>query len=159
MKSLKSGKGSNSRAFSRWCGSLVETMLIKRWKNVGWNGMCLVDLHSLKKEAMTSIYNNKELHTALRAKEDTILVFDDKVGNPLLIAGRVQTGKFPRVVLDRLTSGGSCKVSVGNGIIIPVTQEVAKETVEMLDMLDEHHIELDIEEVAPQQKINLYYGE
>jgi D-arabinose 1-dehydrogenase-like Zn-dependent alcohol dehydrogenase len=34
---------------------------------------------------------------------------------------------------------------------------MAKETVEMLDLLDEQHIELDIEEVRP-KKINLYYG-
>jgi hypothetical protein len=106
---------------------------------------------------MTTIHNNNELAVAFHEKVDSIIIPDDAVGNHLLIAGRVQNGQFPRVVLDRLTAGGCCKVSVGEGVVIPMTPAMAKETVEMLDLLDEQHIELDIEEVRP-KKINLYYG-
>jgi hypothetical protein len=43
-------------------------------------------------------------------------------------------------------------------VVIPITKEIAVETVEMLDYLDEHLIELDVEEVSS-KKINLFYGE
>ena len=106
---------------------------------------------------MTTIYNDNEVAVAFRKKEDCLVIPDDQVGNPLLIAGRVQSGNFPRVVLDKLTTGGTCKVSLGNGSTISLDQQLAKETVAMLDILDKNRIELDIEEVSP-KKINLYYG-
>jgi hypothetical protein len=107
---------------------------------------------------MTTVNSSADLANAFMKKVDCIVVPDDHVGNQLLIAGRVQSGSFPRVVLDRLTTGGSCKLSLGGDVVIPITKEIAVETVEMLDYLDEHLIELDVEEVSS-KKINLYYGE
>jgi hypothetical protein len=106
---------------------------------------------------MTTVQSNSELQTAFLRKTDCIKVPNQEVGNPLLLAGRVQEGHFPIAILKRLTHGGNCKVSVGEGVVIPVNQTLATETMELLDELDEQKIELDVED-AKSVKVNLYYG-
>jgi protein-L-isoaspartate O-methyltransferase len=66
-------------------------------------------------------------------------------------------GEIPIAILKRLARGGNCKVSVGEGVVIPVNQTLATETMELLDELDEQKIELDVED-AKSVKVNLYYG-
>ena len=107
---------------------------------------------------MVTVGDMNELMSAFRMRADSIIVSDKVVGNSLLIAGRIQNGLFPEVVLERIASfGGICKVSVGEGVVIEIDKEVAEETVELLACLGEQNIELDIEEVG-KRKINLYYG-
>ena len=78
--------------------------------------------------------------------------------NSLLIAGRIQNRVFPEVILERIAAtGGVCKVSVGEGVVIEMDKEIAEETVYIISSLGEQNIELDIEEVE-KRKINLYYG-
>lgn len=96
--------------------------------------------------------------SAFGMKADSITVSDRVVGNSLLIAGRIQNGLFPEVVLERIASfGGICKVSVGEGVVIDMDKEIAEKTVGILSCLEKRNIELDIEEVG-KRKINLYYG-
>ncbi|BDW79358.1 hypothetical protein BFINE_51530 [Bacteroides finegoldii DSM 17565] len=90
-------------------------------------------------------------------RADSIVVSDSLIGGSLLIAERVQNRRFPTVVLKRITDGESCKVSMGEGVVIPVDREMATETLDMLEQLERMNIELDVEEVVT-RKINLYYG-
>ena len=88
----------------------------------------------------------------------SIIVSDRVVWNSLLIAGRIQNRVFPEVILERIAAtGGVCKVSVGEGVVIEMDKEIAEETVYIISSLGEQNIELDIEEVE-KRKINLYYG-
>ena len=76
----------------------------------------------------------------------------------MLIAGRIQNRVFPEVILERIAAtGGVCKESVGEGVVIEMDKEIAEETVYIISSLGEQNIELDIEEVE-KRKINLYYG-
>jgi hypothetical protein len=43
---------------------------------------------------MTTVQSNSELQTAFLRKADCIKVPNQEVGNPLLLAGRVQEGHF-----------------------------------------------------------------
>ena len=107
---------------------------------------------------MVTVGDMNELMSAFRMRADSIRVSDKVVGNSLLIAGRIQNRVFPEIVLERIAAtGGVCKVSVGEGVVIEIDKEVAEETVELLACLGEQNIELDIEEVG-KRKINLYYG-
>ena len=90
-------------------------------------------------------------------RADSIVVSDRLIGGSLLIAERIQNRRFPTVVLKRITDGESCKVSMGEGVVIPVDREMATETLDMLEQLERMNIELDVEEVVT-RKINLYYG-
>ncbi len=90
-------------------------------------------------------------------RADSIVVSDSLIGGSLLIAERIQNRRFPTVVLKRITDGESCKVSMGEGVVIPVDREMATETLDMLEQLERMNIELDVEEVVT-RKINLYYG-
>ncbi len=90
-------------------------------------------------------------------RADSIVVSDSLIGGSLLIAERIQNRRFPAVVLKRITDGESCKVSMGEGVVIPVDREMATETLDMLEQLERMNIELDVEEVVT-RKINLYYG-
>lgn len=90
-------------------------------------------------------------------RADSIVVSDSLIGGSLLIAERIQNRRFPAVVLKRITDGKSCKVSMGEGVVIPVDREMATETLDMLEQLERMNIELDVEEVVT-RKINLYYG-
>lgn len=107
---------------------------------------------------MVTVGDMNELMSAFRMRADSIIVSDKVVGNSLLIAGRIQNRVFPEIVLERIAAtGGVCKVSVGEGVVIEIDKKVAEETVELLACLGEQNIELDIEEVG-KRKINLYYG-
>ena len=107
---------------------------------------------------MVTVGDMNELMSAFRMRADSIIVSDKVVGNSLLIAGRIQNRVFPEIVLERIAAtGGVCKVSVGEGLVIEIDKKVAEETVELLACLGEQNIELDIEEVG-KRKINLYYG-
>ena len=107
---------------------------------------------------MVTVGDMNELMSAFRMRADSIIVSDKVVGNSLLIAGRIQNRVFPEIVLERIAAtGGVCKVSVGEGVVIEIDKEFAEETVELLACLGEQNIELDIEEVG-KRKINLYYG-
>ncbi|KAA5211705.1 hypothetical protein F2Z20_22360 [Bacteroides finegoldii] len=106
---------------------------------------------------MMTIQNRNDLNQAFRMRADSIVVSDSLIGGSLLIAERVQNRRFPTVVLKRITDGESCKVSMGEGVVIPVDREMATETLDMLEQLERMNIELDVEEVVT-RKINLYYG-
>ena len=98
---------------------------------------------------MVTVGDMNELMSAFGMKADSITVSDRVVGNSLLIAGRIQNGLFPEVVLERIASfGGICKVSVGEGVVIDMDKEIAEKTVGILSCLEKRNIELDIEEVA-----------
>lgn len=106
---------------------------------------------------MMTIRNIDDLNQAFRMRAGSIVVSDNFIGGSLLIAERIQNRRFPTVVLKRIIDGESCKVSIGEGVVIPVDREMATETLDMLGQLERLNIELDIEEVAT-RKINLYYG-
>ncbi len=88
-------------------------------------------------------------------RADSIVVSDSFIGGSLLIAERIQNRHFP-TVLKRIIDGENCKVSIGEGVVIPV-DKMATETLDMLGQLERLNIELDVEEVTT-RKINLYYG-
>ena len=76
---------------------------------------------------MVTVGDMNELMSAFGMKADSITVSDRVVGNSLLIAGRIQNGLFPEVVLERIASfGGICKVSVGEGVVIDMDKEIAE---------------------------------
>lgn len=106
---------------------------------------------------MVTIRDINDLNQAFRMRADSIVVSDSLIGGSLLIAERTQNRRFPAVVLKRITDGESCKVSMGEGVVIPVDREMATETLDMLEQLERMNIELDVEEVVT-RKINLYYG-
>ena len=106
---------------------------------------------------MVTIRDINDLNQAFRMRADSIVVSDSLIGGSLLIAERIQNRRFPAVVLKRITGGESCKVSMGEGVVIPVDREMATETLDMLEQLERMNIELDVEEVVT-RKINLYYG-
>ncbi|MDC7141684.1 hypothetical protein [Bacteroides finegoldii] len=106
---------------------------------------------------MVTIRDINDLNQAFRMRADSIVVSDSLIGGSLLIAERIQNRRFPTVVLKRITDGESCKVSMGEGVVIPVDREMATETLDMLEQLERMNIELDVEEVVT-RKINLYYG-
>ena len=72
------------------------------------------------------------------------------------MAGRIQGGLLPKVVLKRIQEGGTCQVSVGEGVVIPVTKCLASIISGLLVMLENEEIEIDVEEVV--RKINLFYN-
>ena len=107
---------------------------------------------------LVTVGDMNELMSAFKMRADSIIVSDRVVGNSLLIAGRIQNRVFPEVILERIAAtGGVCKVSVGEGVVIEMDKEIAEETVYIISSLGEQNIELDIEEVE-KRKINLYYG-
>ena len=103
------------------------------------------------------IYSEADLKQAIIQKENQIVVEDKTIGDAFLVAGRIQGGMLPRVVLKRILEGGTCQVSVGEGVVIPVTKGLASTILELLEMLEDEEIEIDIEEVA-ERKINLFYN-
>ena len=104
-----------------------------------------------------TIYSEADLKQAIIKKESPIVVEDKTIGDAILVAGRIQGGLLPKVVLKRLKESGKCQVSVGEGVVIPVTKGLASTILELLEMLEDEEIEIDVEEVAG-RKINLYYN-
>lgn len=106
---------------------------------------------------MVTVRNMDDLQSAFRMRVGSIVASDGVVGDSLLIAGRIQNRTFPVVILERIAAtGGVCKVSVGEGVVIDMDKEVAEGTVNILSCLEKWNIELDIEEVM-KRKVNLYY--
>ena len=104
-----------------------------------------------------TIYNEADLKQAIKKKESPIVVEDKTIGDAFLVTGRIQGGLFSKVVLKRIQEGGTCQVSVGEGVVIPVTRGLASTISELLEMLENEEIEIDVEEVVG-RKINLYYN-
>ncbi|MBQ2887054.1 MAG: hypothetical protein IJE43_25355 [Alphaproteobacteria bacterium] len=103
------------------------------------------------------IYNNIDLKKAIQRKESIILIKDEKIGNSFLLASKIQDGHLPILILKRLEGNRVCNVSVGEGIIIPVTKEMVPDLLVLWETLESERIEIDVEEVA-ERKINLFYG-
>jgi hypothetical protein len=74
-----------------------------------------------------------------------------------LIVDKLQYGQLPIVVLKRIDDNGICKITVAEGIVIPVTKVLADEVLKLYQTIDENDIEIDIED-AHNTKVNLYYG-
>lgn len=104
-----------------------------------------------------TIYSEADLKQAIIKKESPIVVEDKTIGDAFLAAGRIQGELLPKVVLKRIKESGTCQVSVGEGVVIPVTKGLASTILELLEMLEDEEIEIDVEEVAG-RKINLYYN-
>ena len=106
---------------------------------------------------MIIIRNINDLNQAFRMKSDSIVVSDSLISDSLLIAERIQNGRFPAVVLKRIMDGKNCIVALGEGVVFLVDQEMAMEILDMLEQLERMNIGLDVKEVVT-RKINLYYG-
>ena len=102
------------------------------------------------------IYNEIDLKKAFQQKESTIHIKDEKIGNSFLIASKIQDGHLPIIILKRLEGNRVCNVSVGEGIIIPVTKEMVPDLLVLWETLESERIEIDIEDVVG-RKFNLYY--
>lgn len=116
----------------------------------------LVPLLSFYCDGMT-IFNEEDIKEAIRKEADSIVIEDETIGRAFLVAGRVQNGLLPAIVLERIKKDGTCRVSVGEGIVIPVTRELAETALRLLEAFDDRDIEIDVEEVAG-RKFNIYYG-
>lgn len=103
------------------------------------------------------IYNEIDLKKAFQQKESTIHIKDEKIGISFLIASKTQDGHLPIIILKRLEGNRVCNVSVGEGIIIPVTKEMVPDLLVLWETLESERIEIDVEEVIG-RKINLFYG-
>ena len=103
------------------------------------------------------ITNYIDLQDALIKKISTIYIKDKNIANMFLIADKLQYGQLPIVVLKRIDDNGICKITVAEGIVIPVTKVFADEVLKLYQTIDENDIEIDIED-AHNTKVNLYYG-
>ena len=48
------------------------------------------------------VYNENDLKTAIKEKESTIIIQDEKIGNSFLLANKIQAGHLPMIILKRL---------------------------------------------------------
>ena len=103
------------------------------------------------------IYNDIDLKNAFKFKESTIIIKDEKIGNSFLLAGKIQEGHLPIIILKRLDGDRICNVSIGEGIVIPVNKEVVSDLMLLWEVLEDENIEIYVEEVAG-RKFNLFYG-
>ena len=103
------------------------------------------------------IYSDIDFKKAIQQKENTIHIKNERIGNSFLLAGKIQDGHLPILVLKRLVENRVCNVSVGVGTIIPVTKEMVPNILMLWETLESERIEIDVEEVA-ERKINLFYG-
>ena len=103
------------------------------------------------------ITNYIDLQDALIKKISTIYIKDKNIANMFLIADKLQYGQLPIVVLKRIDDNGICKITVAEGIVIPVTKVFADEVLKLYQTIDENEIEIDSED-AHNTKVNLYYG-
>jgi hypothetical protein len=105
---------------------------------------------------MTIINTDNDLAKAFQIEDDCIVIPNDHVAFPMLIAGRVHMGFIPEVVLNKLKNGGHCSMAVGDGVMLSVDSNLAADTIQLLNDLDKQGIELDVED-SIRRKINLYY--
>ena len=103
------------------------------------------------------ITNYIDLQDAINTKISTIYIKDKNIANMFLIADKLQYGQLPIVVLKRIDANGICKITVAEGIVIPVTKGLADDVLKLYQLLEEKEIEIDIED-AHNTKVNLYYG-
>ena len=103
------------------------------------------------------ITNYIDLQDAFIKKISTIYIKDKNIANMFLIADKLQYGQLPIVVLKRIDDNGICKITVAEGIVIPVTKVFADEVLKLYQTIDGNKIEIDIED-AHNTKVNLYYG-
>lgn len=106
---------------------------------------------------MTVVKNFQELENALKAHTVNIEIPDEQLGNAVVLAGRVQSETLNEIVLKRLSPNTSCKVAMGNGIVIKVSKDLADETLQTLGLFDSYRTEVDVEDVRI-RRINLYYN-
>lgn len=104
-----------------------------------------------------NITNNSDLQDAFEKKISTVYIKDETIGNTFLVVSKVQCGHLPVSILKRIDINGTCKISVGEGVVVPVTKVLANEVLELNEMLEEKEIEIDIEDVH-NIKVNLYYS-
>ena len=104
-----------------------------------------------------NISNYTELQIALTKRSSTIYINDKNIANMFLIVDKLQYGQLPIVVLKRIDDNGICKITVAEGIVIPVTKVLADDVLKLYQLLEEKEIEIDIED-AHNTKVNLYYG-
>ena len=104
-----------------------------------------------------NISNYTELQIALTKRISTIYINDKNIANMFLIVDKLQYGQLPIVVLKRIDDNSICKITVAEGIVIPVTKVFADEVLKLYQTIDENKIEIDIED-AHNTKVNLYYG-
>lgn len=104
-----------------------------------------------------TICNEIDLKIALQRKENTIYIKDEKIWNSFLLAGKIQDGHLPIIILKRLEGNRVCNVSVGEGTVISVTKEMVPDLLVLWETLEKEQIEIDVEEVIG-RKINLFYG-
>lgn len=57
------------------------------------------------------IFNDIDLKIAFQRKESTIHIKDEKIGNSFLLAGKIQEGHLPIIILKRLDGDRICNVS------------------------------------------------
>lgn len=86
-----------------------------------------------------------------------IHIKDEKIGNSFLLAGQIQEGRLPIIILKRLDGDRICNVSVGEGTVIPVNKEMVSNLMQLWKILEDENIEIDVEDIVG-RKINLYYG-
>lgn len=103
------------------------------------------------------VYNENDLKTAIKEKESTIIIQDEKIGNSFLLASKIQNGHLPLIILKRLEGNRVCNVSVGEGITISIAKEMVPDILTLWETLESERIEIDVEEVIG-RKINLFYG-
>ena len=103
------------------------------------------------------IYNDIDLKKAFQNRETTIHIKNERIGNSFLLAGKIQEGHLPIIILKRLDGDRICNVSVGEGIVIPVNKEMVSDLMLLWEVLEDENIEIDVEEVMG-RKINLFYG-
>lgn len=104
------------------------------------------------------IYNDIDLKIAYQSRETTIHIKNEKIGNSFLLAGKIQEGRLPIIILKRLDGDRICNVSVGEGTVIPVNKEIVSDLMQLWKLLEDENIEIDVEDIAG-RKINLYYGD
>jgi hypothetical protein len=71
-----------------------ENYMLKRLHGRIFLSIFVIRNVTLKPNTMTTVQSNSELQTAFLRKADCIKVPNQEVGNPLLLAGRVQEGHF-----------------------------------------------------------------
>lgn len=104
-----------------------------------------------------TIYTDFDLKKAFHQKESTIFIKDETIGKTFLLAGKIQDGHLPIIILKRLEENRVCNVSVGEGTVIPVSKEMVPDILMLWETIESERIEIDVEDVT-ERKINLFYG-
>ena len=103
------------------------------------------------------IFNDIDLKIAFQRKESTIHIKDEKIGNSFLLAGNIQEGHLPIIILKRLDGDRICNVSVGEGIVIPVNKEMVSDLMLLWEVLEDENIEIDVEDVVGRKNQSLLW--